>query len=143
MICSDSSSACSRPGIVLKSIPKLLELEPACAETQVQTPVADVVERRRHLRRDAWVAVRVAIDHRADARAFGLLAERGKRGPSFEARAGRVGNEDWIEVIEAPQRVVAPTVGVAPQLFQVFPLDQLLTGLNSESNWMLWHCEPS
>src|SRR5271154_2518977 len=77
----------------------MLELEPSRAETQVEAPVADVVECRRHFRRDAWIAVSVAIDHRADARAFGLLAERGERGPSFEAWAGRVGNANWLKEI--------------------------------------------
>src|ERR1700722_15862783 len=131
----------SRNRFEVDSETTMFELEPSCAETEVETAIADVIERRRHLGRDARVAISVAVHHRANSRAFRLLAECGERGPSFHARAGGVGNEDWIEVIEGPQRVVAPTVRAAPQVSQLFPFNQLLAGLNSESNWMRRHCD--
>ena len=51
----------------------VLELEPAGADAEVEAAAADVVERRRHLRGDARVAVGVAVHQVADARPLGRL----------------------------------------------------------------------
>src|SRR5205085_4257095 len=93
----------------------VLELEPAGTDAEVQAPAAHVIERRGHLRGDARMAVRVAVDERADARAARRLRERGERRPALEARAVGV-DEDRVEVVEVPERVVAPAVGFLPDV---------------------------
>src|ERR1700676_3873 len=44
-------------------------------------------------------------------------------------------------MVEYPQRVVCPAVGLGPEAAQLFPRDILLSGLNSEANRMLVHCD--
>ena len=66
------------------------------------------------------------------------LCERGQRRPAFEARIFRVG-VDRVEVVEVPQRVVAPTVGLGPDVDHVFPRNVLLAGLETEANRMFCH----
>src|SRR5208282_4307334 len=94
----------------------MLQLKPSRADSEIEPPARDVVERRRHLRGDTRVAIGVAIDERSQARSLGVLAEGGKQRPPFHAGAGRVRNKDRIEMVEDPERVVAPFVGLAPQL---------------------------
>src|SRR5713226_8407411 len=117
----------------------MFELEPSGAETHIEPASTRVIERRGHLRGEARIAIGVAIDQRADTRVFGVLAERAQQRPAFHAWAGRVGHEDRIEVIEAPERVVAPAVGLAPEAAQLLPFDVLLSGLHSKANRMLVH----
>src|SRR5271167_4438810 len=117
----------------------MFQLEPSGAEPQVEPATAHLIERRGHLRREARVAVGVAVDQRADTRTLGVLAERTQKRPAFHARAGRVGHEDRIEMIECPERVVAPAVGLAPEGAQLLPFDVLLSGLNSKADRMLVH----
>ena len=45
----------------------MLGLEPACADTQFQAAVAQVIDRGRHLRQDGRVTVRVAGNQAANA----------------------------------------------------------------------------
>jgi hypothetical protein len=115
----------------------MLQFEPSCAKPQVQAPAADDIERRRHLRDHAWVPVSVAVDKRADSGTAGVLAKGGQQCPSFHAGSGRVRHEDRVEVVEDPERVVAPLVGVAPQLGHFVPSDVLLSGLNAKTDRML------
>src|SRR5262249_40349730 len=82
--------------------------------------------------REAWVPVRVAVHEAADARLSRALRERGERRPAFEARAGRIG-EYREEVVEVPERVVAPAVCLLPEREHVVPRDVLLAGLDAEA----------
>src|ERR1019366_5507335 len=121
----------------------MFQLEPSGAKPQVEPATANLIERRSHLRCEARVAVGVAVDQRADTRTLGVLAERAQKRPAFHARAGRVGHEDRIEVIERPQRVVAPGIGLAPKGAQLLSFDVLLSGLYSKANRMLVHAVSS
>src|SRR6266446_5027821 len=98
-----------------------------------------MVERRRHLRQHARIAIGVAIHQRTEARTLRMLAERAQHRPALEAGAVRVGYENRIEVIEDPKRVVTPLVGLCPETRHAFPFDVLLRGLNPEADWMLVH----
>jgi hypothetical protein len=60
------------------------------------------MERCGHLRGETGVAIGVAVDQMADARALRRLRQRAQRRPAFEARSFRV-DENWVEVIEVPQ----------------------------------------
>ncbi len=118
----------------------VLQFIPSGADSQHQAPGAQMVDGGGHLCRDAWVAIGVAVDQRPDPGAAGLLAERGQRGPSLQARTGRVGAHDRVEVIKHPQRVVAPQIGLLPQAAHLAPLGLLLRSLDSEAHRMLAHC---
>src|SRR6266446_10352389 len=98
-----------------------------------------MVERRRHLRQHARIAIGVAIHQRTEARTLRMLAERAQHRPALEAGAVRVGHENRIEVIEDPKRVVTPLVGQRPETRHAFPFDMLLRGLNPEADWMRVH----
>src|SRR5579885_1446626 len=102
-------------GFELDAEAVVLQLVPSGADPKHETPAAQMVQGRRHLRRDAWVAVSVAVDQCADSGAAGLLAQRAQHGPSLQARPGGVGAHDRIEMIEDPQRVVTPSVRLLPQ----------------------------
>ena len=117
----------------------VLELEPSGAESQVEAAAANLIERRRHLRGQTGITIGVAIDQRTDARAVGVLAECAEQRPALHARSGRVGHEDGIEMVEGPQRVVAPRVDLLPEVAHSLPGDILLAGLNSETNRMRRH----
>ena len=95
-----------------------------------------MVERRSHLGGEARIAVAVPVHQRTDSGAAGLLAQRGQQGPAFQAGTGRVGNEDRIKVIVDPERIVAPIVGLAPKIGNLFPRDHLLAGLKSKADRM-------
>jgi hypothetical protein len=118
----------------------MLVLEPAATEPEDGAAVRDLIHRRDHFREQARVAVRVAGHQVADPCASRRMRERAEHRPSFQARTARVG-EDRIEVIERPQRVVAPRLGGQPELFDGRPFHVLLAGLNSETNGMLCHDE--
>src|ERR1700680_1863899 len=98
-----------------------------------------MVHRRGHLGGDAGIAVAVAVDQRSDARPLGLLAQCEKNRPALQTGPSRIGNEDWVEMIVDPQRVVTPLVGFAPKLGDLVPCDHLLTGLKAKTNRMLAH----
>src|ERR1700674_5044566 len=98
-----------------------------------------MVERRSHLGGEARIAVAVPGHQRTDSGAAGLLAQRGQQRPSFEARTGRVGNEDWIKVVVDPERIVAPFVGFPPKVGNLLPRDHLLAALKSKANRMWGH----
>src|SRR5437763_14936323 len=100
----------------------MLLLEPSAADAEIEAAAGDVIERRRHLRGDARIAVGVAVDQRSDTSAGGVLAQRAQQGPSFKARPIRIGHKYREEVVEAPQRVVAPAVGLLPQLAHLLEL---------------------
>ena len=85
--------------------------------------------------------VGVARDEEPDAGAPGGLREGGEHGPALEARALGV-HEDRVEVVEAPQRVVAPRVGLLPEVEQLGPLDALLRGLDAEADRVSSHAPP-
>src|SRR5439155_1108123 len=116
----------------------VLALEPSGAEAQVEAAPAHVVQGRRHLGGDARMAVGVAAHHGADARPPGGLRERGDRRPALEARPLGV-DEDRVEVVEVPERVVAPGVGLLPQREELRPLEALLPGLDAEADRMAGH----
>src|SRR5262249_42148478 len=99
---------------------------------------AHVVERRRHLRGHAGVAVGVPVDECPNAGPPRRLRERGERRPALEARPVGV-DEDRVEVVEVPERVVAPGVGLLPEVEHRRPLDQLLAGLDAEADGMVRH----
>src|SRR5262249_2633000 len=99
---------------------------------------AHVVERRRHLRGHAGVAVGVPVDECPNAGPPRRLRERGERRPALEARPVGV-DEDRVEVVEVPERVVAPGVGLLPEVEHRRPLDQLLAGLDAEADGMGRH----
>src|SRR5262249_22673792 len=61
------------------------------------------------------------------------LRQGGERRPALEARSLGV-DEDRVEMIEVPERVVAPGVGLLPQLEHVRPGDALLAGLDAETD---------
>src|SRR5579883_440977 len=84
----------------------VLALEPAGADTQDEAAVADVVDRRRHLREQGRVAVAVAGDHAADGGARGRLGQRGQHRVALERGAVRVAVER-VEVVPVPDRVDA------------------------------------
>src|SRR5207249_12147221 len=109
------------------------DLEAARAEAQVETAAAHVVQGGRHLGGDARMAVGVAAHHGADARPPGRLRQRGERRPALEARSLGV-DEDRVEVVEVPERVVAPGVGLLPEREELRPLDGLLPGLDAETD---------
>src|ERR1700722_1680449 len=113
-------------GFEIDAETSMLQLVPSGAEAKVETSAAYVIERRGHLRGQAWIAIGVAVDHRAQPRAFSVLAERAEQRPVFHARTGGIGRENRIEVIEGPDRVVAPSVGVAPEIAHPLPSDILL-----------------
>src|SRR5438046_867468 len=79
------------------------------------------------------MAVGVAAHAGADARPPGRLRERGERRPALEARSLGV-DEDRVEVVEVPERVVAPSVGLLPEREELRPLDGLLPGLDAEAD---------
>src|ERR1019366_10244913 len=121
----------------------MLELIPPRAQPEVQSSATRMIERGGHLRSEAWIAIGVAVDHRADARAFGVLAERAEQRPVLHAPAGGIGREDRIEMIERPNRIVAPRVDIAPEIAHPLPGDILLSRLESESNRMSGHLATS
>src|SRR5207249_4582671 len=116
----------------------VLALEPSGAEAQVEAAPAHVVQGRRHLGGDARMAVGVAAHHGADARPPGGLRERGERRPALEARPLGI-DEDRVEVIEVPERVVAPGVGLLPEREELRPREALLPGLDAEADRMGGH----
>src|SRR2546427_660355 len=79
------------------------------------------------------MAVGVAAHHGADTRPPGRLRERGERRPALEARPLGV-DEDRVEVVEVPERVVAPGIGLLPQSEELRPLDGLPPGLDAEAD---------
>src|SRR5579863_9487954 len=117
----------------------MLQLEPSGAETQVEPAAAYLIERRGHLRGETRVAIGVAIDQRADTRTLGVLTKRAQYRPTFHARGGRVGYENRIKVIECPQRVISPTIGLTSKAAHLFPFDILLSGLHSKANRVFVH----
>src|SRR5207253_7505050 len=79
------------------------------------------------------MAVGVAAHHGADARPPGRLRERGERRPALDAWPLGV-DEDRVEVVEVPERVVAPGIGLLPQSEELRPRDGLLPGLDAEAD---------
>jgi len=128
----------ARHGLEVDAEAPVLELEPAGADAEVEASAAHVIERRRHLRGEARMAVRVTGHHRADAGAARRLGEGGDRRPRLEARPLRI-DEDRVEVVEVPERVVTPAVGLPPQIQHVAPRDRLLAGLDAEADRMYRH----
>src|SRR5580658_147474 len=120
----------------------MFELEPSGADSEIEPAAGHQVERRCHIRRDARVAVGVAVDQRADPRAPGVLAESSKGSPSLETRPARIRNEVRIEVVEGPQRVVSPLICLLPEVAKLAPFDGLLSGLDSKTDRMLAHLFP-
>src|ERR1700687_3657085 len=116
----------------------MFQLEPAGADAEVEAAAADVIERRRHLGEHARVAVGIAVHEMTEARAFRGLRTSAQRRPALEAWVIG-GHEDRVEMVEVPQRVVTPRVGLLPQIEHGRPLDTLLSRLDAESNWMLRH----
>src|SRR5262249_26681236 len=86
----------------------------------------------------ARMPVCVAVHQMPNAGARGCLRERAQRRPAFEARTFRV-DKDGIEVIKVPQRIVAPRIGLAPQVEHLGPLHTLLSGLDAETNRVRAH----
>src|SRR5216684_1474704 len=117
----------------------MLSLAPSCAEAEVEPATDSVVNRRRHLCSEAGVAIRVAVDQRPKPRPLGMLSKRRQQRPTLEAWPVRIRREDWVEMIEGPQRVITPAVGLRPETAQLFPFDVLLPGLNSKPDRMLVH----
>jgi hypothetical protein len=62
-------------------------------------------------------------------------ANAGERREAFEAWALGI-DEDRIEMIERPEGVVAPGVGLLPEIEDLPHSTHLLTGLNAEANGM-------
>ena len=73
---------------------------PTRADAELQSPLGDVVERRRHLREQRRVAVSVADDEHAEAHAFGDCGHRGEQRPTLEVVVG------LIEEVERRDEVV-------------------------------------
>ena len=92
-----------------------------------------MIEGRRHLGDHARVPIGIAADEETDPRAPRRLGERGERRPAFQARALRI-DEDRVEVVEEPERVVAPPVGLLPEVEHLRPLDSLLPRLDTETS---------
>ena len=117
----------------------MLQLVPAGAQAEIEPAAACVIERGGHLRGQARVAIGVAVDERTDTGAPGVLAERAQQCPVLHAGAGGVGREDRIEMIERPERVIAPGVEFRPDVAHPLPSYVLLPGLESKSNRMPGH----
>src|SRR5262249_55483088 len=113
----------------------VLELEPARPDAEVQAAAAHLVDGRRHLSEDARVPVGVARDEVTDARSHRRLRERREERPPFQTGALRI-DEDREEVVERPERVVAPVVGALPEVEEGGPFDELLPRLETEADRM-------
>src|SRR5271155_2486556 len=105
----------------------MLQLIPSGSYAEIEPAAAYMVERGGHLRRQARIAIGIAVDERADAGALRMLAECAQQRPVLHAGTGRVGREDRVEMIKRPQRVVAPPVEFYPDVAHPLPRDILLS----------------
>jgi hypothetical protein len=117
---------------------RVLGLEPARADAENRATARDVIHGRHHLRQHAGIAVRVAVDEMPYAHAGRLFGERGQRRPGLETWAARI-RKNRVEMVVGPQRVVAPRLRFAPDLFELRPRDVLLAGLDPESDGVFRH----
>jgi hypothetical protein len=123
-------------GIKWDAVGAMLELEPTGTDSEVQAPVAHVIDGGRHLRQHRRVAVGVAGHQRADAELRRLRGERAEQRPTFEAGTVGVRAEDGDEVIEHPGAVEAERLGVLPDRHQLVVGEVLRRGLDAEENFL-------
>ena len=93
----------------LDPVGPVLGLHPRAADAQDRPAAADVVEGRRGLGHDPWVAERVGADEQPEAGPLGLRRPRGERRPALEDRLVGVA-EDRVEVVPRPEVVVAEAI---------------------------------
>ena len=98
----------------------VLALEPAGADAQDRAAAGDVVDRDRHLGREAGVAEGVGGDHVAEPRPPGDRADRGQRGPALELGVRPVSLVGQQVVVD-PQVVEPGGLGVQDRIAQLRP----------------------
>jgi hypothetical protein len=111
----------------------VLDLVPAGSEAEDQPAAAELIDRRRHLGEQRWLAVRVAGNQRPEADSLRLPGERCEQAPALHLWLVRRSDHS-VEVIVQPDRVVTEALRLLPVRDQRLVGSAFLGSLYAEAN---------
>ena len=111
----------------------VLTLEPGPADAEDRPSARHMVQGRRQLGREAWVAERVGPHHQAEPDPFGQRPEAGHQGPALQDRL-LPRAEDRKEMVPRPDRVPPVCLGVEGRVPECGPGGRLGPELKTEAH---------